>query len=81
MSAQDWLLWLGWCSLINIGLLIFWFAIFSLAHDWIYRLHGRWFSLSVERFDAIHYGGMALYKMAIILFNLVPYLALRIVLT
>ena len=80
MSAQIWLLWLGWCSLINIGLLVLWFAMFSLAHDWIYQLHGRWFKLSTERFDAIHYAGMALFKMAILLFNLVPYLALRLVL-
>ena len=35
--------------------------------------------MSVEQFDALHYVGMALYKLGILLLNLVPYIALRIV--
>ena len=45
---------------------------------WLFRLHTRWFRLSVERFDAIHYAAMALYKVGILLLNLVPYVALRV---
>jgi hypothetical protein len=60
---------LAWCAVINIGLLLWWF----------YRFHSKWFNLSVDRFDAIHYAGMAAFKMGIWLFNLVPYFALRIV--
>ena len=45
----------------------------------MYRLHGRWFQLSVQQFDALHYAGMAMFKIGILLFNLVPYIALRIV--
>lgn len=70
---------LAWCIVINWGLLLWWFLFFILAHDWTYRIHSKWFDLSVEKFDAIHYAGMALFKTGIILFNLVPYLALRIV--
>lgn len=70
---------LGWCTVINLGLLLWWFAFFSLAHDWVYRLHTRWFTLSEERFDAIHYAGMAFFKLSILVFNLAPYLALRII--
>ena len=65
-----------WSSAINIGLLLWWFLLFTLAHDWLYRFHGRWFRLSVERFDHAHYTGMAFYKIGIFLFNLVPYCAL-----
>ena len=70
---------LAWCTLIDIGLLILWFAFFSLAHDWTYQYHCKWFKLSEEKFDTLHYAGMALFKIGIILFNLVPYLAMRIV--
>ena len=35
--------------------------------------------MSAEQFDAIHYAGMAMYKIGILLVNLVPYVALRIV--
>lgn len=69
---------LGWCAVINLGLLLWWFLAFTLAHDWMHRFHGRWFKLSAEHFDAIHYLGMAVFKIGILLFNLVPYLALRI---
>jgi hypothetical protein len=70
---------LGWCALINMGLLAWWLLFIMLAHDWTWRLHSRWFSLTRERFDAIHYQGMAFYKVAIFLFNVVPWLALHIV--
>lgn len=71
---------LGCCAIINLGLLLGWFLVFTLAHDWMYRLlHGRWFRLSVVHYDTINYSGMAAYKLGILLLNLVPYLALRMV--
>ena len=70
---------LGWCALMNMGLLLWWFLVFAFAHEWIYRMHGRWFAMPVERFNAIHYAGMAAFKIAIFVFNVMPYLALRIV--
>jgi hypothetical protein len=70
---------LGWSTVINMGLFLWWFLFFTLAHDWVYRFHSHWFRLSVERFDATHYQGMAIYKLAILLFNFVPWLALHIV--
>ncbi len=69
---------LAWCSLINVGLLLVWILWLIFAHDWLYRFHGQWFKLSVEKFDAIHYTGIAFYKIGIIFFNIVPYLAFRI---
>ena len=70
---------LGWCSVINFGLLLLWWIFLMLAHDFVYRFHGKWFNLTVEQFDAIHYKGMMFYKLCLFLFNIVPYLALRIV--
>jgi hypothetical protein len=70
---------LAWCAVINVGLLLWWVLLLMLAHDFTYRFHGKWFKLSVERFDAIHYSGMLFFKICIFLFNIVPYFALRIV--
>ena len=70
---------LGWCTLINFGLLLWWGLFFLFAHDFVYRMHTRWFKLSVEEFDKIHYLGLAIFKLMVIVLNLVPYLALRIV--
>ena len=65
-----------WCLGINYGVLLIWFGAFVFAHGWMYRLHTRWFKLSVETFDALHYAGMSVYKIGIILLNLVPLVAL-----
>jgi len=70
---------LGWCTIINYGVLLLWFLVFRFAHDWIYRLHGQWFPMPVEQFNTLHYGAMAVYKIGVLLFNLVPYVALLIV--
>ena len=72
---------LGWCTVINFALQLVWWLLFSFAHDWVYRCHCKWVKVDipVETFDALNYGGMGLYKLAIFMFNLVPYLALRIV--
>jgi hypothetical protein len=67
-----------WSSIINYGMLIVWFLFFLLPHDWLHRFYGRWFHLTVEQFDAINFTGMVLFKIGILLFNLVPYIALRI---
>jgi hypothetical protein len=52
--------------------LLVWFLVFVFAHDWIQRIHGRWFHLSRDQFDALHYAGMSIFKIGIILFNLGP---------
>ena len=70
---------LGWCTLINFVLLAWWLLFVVFAHDWTYRLHTRWFRLSEEKFDSIHYSLMGSFKLIVVVFNLVPYLALRIV--
>ena len=65
-----------WCLLVNYGILVLWaFAIF-FARDWVRRLHGRWFRLTDEQFDLLHYGGLGLYKLLIFVFNLAPWIAL-----
>jgi len=70
---------LAWCTLMNLVLLVLWFVYFRMAHDSLYRIHSKWFDIPADKFDVIHYGAMAGFKLGIILFNLVPYLALRIV--
>jgi hypothetical protein len=67
-----------WCTVTNYMVLLVWFLVFVFAHDWIQRIHGRWFHLSHDQFDALHYAGMSIFKIGIILFNLVPFVVLSI---
>jgi hypothetical protein len=64
------------CTVINYGILLVWFLVFVFAHAWILHIHGRWFHLSRDQFDALHYAGMSVFKIGIILFNLVPFVVL-----
>jgi hypothetical protein len=68
-----------YCLAVNYSILIIWFGVFSLAHDYMYRLHSRWFRLSAETFDALHYASMAFYKIAIIMLNIAPLVALWLI--
>jgi hypothetical protein len=54
--------------------LLAWFAVFVFFHDGLHRLHGRWFRLPVE--TSINDGGMAVYKIAVLLLFAIPWLAL-----
>jgi hypothetical protein len=68
-----------WCTVINYAVLLLWVVIFWFVHDWHYRLTNRFFKVSVETYDLVNFSGIAAFKIAIILLNLVPFLALCII--
>ena len=72
-ALKDFLL---WSTVANYAILLVWLLALSIDRHAIYRLHARWFRLTLETFDAIHYAAMAAYKIGILLFNLVPLLVL-----
>jgi hypothetical protein len=67
-----------WCAIINYGILLLWAVLFLLARDRFYAMQ-RPFRLSPEQLDLVNYAGIVIYKLGILMFNLVPYIALRIV--
>ena len=68
-----------WCTIVNYAILLVWFLVFVFGHEWIQGLHGKWFHLPNDQFDTLHYVGMTIYKIGILLFNLVPLVVLYIV--
>ncbi len=67
------------CFLGGILLLSVWFLCFALAGDWIYQLHSRWFAIPRPAFDTLHYALMAVTKIALLLFFLLPWIAIRLI--
>jgi hypothetical protein len=67
-----------WCAVINYAVLLIWLLLYVLPHGWLCRLWGRWFRLTPEQFDILNMGGIILYKISILLFNLAPFVALSI---
>ena len=79
MSIDTLRAFLLWCTIINYGVLLLWIFCFVFARDWIDWFANRCFRLSAGQLDVIGYSGIVLYKLGILLFNLIPYIALRIV--
>jgi hypothetical protein len=68
-----------WCTVINFGILAFWGLLMLTPHGWMHRLIARWYLISPDQFDTLNLAGILLYKILILLFNLVPLIALVIV--
>ncbi len=69
----------GWCTLLNWGMMFIFLIFITLGRSWTYRLHGRMFNVPPEEIGKILYTVMVGYKAAVFVFNLVPYLVLRII--
>jgi hypothetical protein len=69
---------LGWCTLINYGILILSTVMLLTCGNWIKSVHGKLFNLSEANLGTIYFSYLGNYKLAIFLFNLAPYIALKI---
>ena len=69
---------LGWCTVINIGLYAFSALMIVLFGRFTKRMHRLLFTLDEKTLDTLYFNFLGHYKLAIFLFNLVPYLALKI---
>ncbi|WP_026244359.1 DUF6868 family protein [Dasania marina] len=65
--------------LLNYSVLFIWFLVICCGKDLLRRIHSCWFTLSEKRFDEIHYQLMGMYKLLIFVFNLSPYIVLKMV--
>lgn len=68
-----------WCTILNLGLLVISFLMLAFAGDFVYRMHSKWFSMPKERFNVVIYSFIGFFKVIIIVFNVVPWVALSIV--
>ncbi len=68
-----------WCTIINVLLLALSFVVCAYAGDWVYGMHSKWFPISREAFNVAIYSFFALYKILVLMFNLIPWIAFAIV--
>ena len=69
----------GWMTLLNIGFLLLAWLFIWLEMPWVTMLVRRFFPLPVEKVDEIYLRWLAQYELFIYVFNLMPWLALKIV--
>ena len=68
----------GWMTLFNIGILALTSGTLLFARNWVADIHSRMFGLAAADLDRIYFAYLANFKIAVIVLNLVPYLALRV---
>ncbi|MBI1246815.1 hypothetical protein GC197_03095 [bacterium] len=68
------------CWIIGFALLLFSLVVFLLTGKIIDDIHGRLFGLSPHELDLIIYCGLGLFKLFILIFFLLPWIAIRLVL-
>ncbi|MFK4784820.1 DUF6868 family protein [Fusobacterium sp. MFO224] len=67
---------LGWCSVINLGLYLFSVLIITIFKNPIAKLHSKLFNLDETSLHLEYFRFIGIYKMALIIFNIIPYFAL-----
>ncbi len=68
-----------WMTIINVMLFFLSLAVSTILKGTISKIHSRVFGISEARVLDILYGFFGIYKIAIVVFNVVPYLALLII--
>ena len=70
---------LGWCSIINISILFLSIVALGLVRKPVARMHSKIFGVSESDLPSAYMQYLGNYKIVIIVFNLVPYIALKII--
>ena len=79
MDIATFTIFLGWVSLINLGLLLFSTLYIYFFRAYAVKIHTKMFGLKEADASRIYFQVLGHYKILIIMFNLVPYFALRII--
>ncbi len=69
---------LGWCSVINIGMLFVSTIMLTIMRSWVIKIHASTTGVSEMELPRIYIEFLGNYKILIIILNVVPYIALRI---
>jgi hypothetical protein len=68
----------GWMSVLNIGLFLFSMIFLIILRPWMLNLHQILFKIERAELRKVYLIAMGVYKIIIIMFNLIPYFALKI---
>ena len=69
---------LGWCLVINVAILFISTVSLSILAGWASRMHAKMFGLDESFVRQSYFTYLANYKIAVIVFNLAPWLAMNL---
>ena len=70
---------LGWCTVLNLGMLAFTGFLVMAMRDLMTRIHASMFGVSEVDMPSVYFRYMAQYQVGIFIFNLAPYIALKLI--
>jgi len=79
MDINNLITFFGWMTLINIIILFLSFIILVVMKKSILNIHAKLFNIKKEKLNEIYLKFLSNYKILIIFFNLVPYIALKLI--
>lgn len=69
----------GWCLVINAGILLFTTLMLIWFRPQIKTMQAKLFALDKSQLNLVYFKYLAYFKIGIILFNLTPYLSLKLI--
>jgi len=78
VNIDHWRGFFGWCTMINLGLYLISAIPLLFMIQWASELHAGLLHVDAESVRKEYFSYLANYKLLLIVFNLVPYAALRI---
>ncbi len=78
MTIEELTTFFGWCSAINIGVLAFSALALVLLKDVAIKIHSSMFRIEPADLSATYFQYLGNYKIAILVLNVVPWIALKL---
>jgi len=68
------------CIFIGFGLILLWFILVLVGGNAAFAIHSMIFDITRQEFDLMQYYGMGLAKILILVFFVIPFIAIRLTL-
>ncbi|MDA7861728.1 hypothetical protein N9B31_00675 [Mariniblastus sp.] len=78
MSMEELAAILGWCTVVNFVFLVLTMIVLVLVKKPVQGIHSRVSGLSIDELNRLYFQYMGRFKTLWIVFNLTPYLAIRV---
>ena len=78
MTIEQFTQFMGWCLLLNVIFLLITTIGFKLGRQKVVEIHSRMFGVEAAELSKIYFTYLANYKLLIMVFILIPYIALLI---
>lgn len=78
MSIETLAAFFGWCTVINIAILLVVLLFVWMLHDWFGVISAKMFGITGDEAKATFFRVIQQYRFAVVFLNFVPYLALKI---